>query len=80
MYIYIYIQGVRTYTCGRMKASRCASESTIRNRFSVNVWAVIIVYMVEPYLLSTRLGDLYEVFLRHVLHELLDDVPLCVPR
>ena len=34
-----------------------------------------------PYLLPTRLtGDLYEVFLRKILPELLDDVPLCIRR
>ena len=50
------------------------------HRFSVNVLAGIIGSdLAGPYLPPTRLtGDLYEVYLRQVLLELLDDVPLCI--
>ena len=50
-----------------------------QHRFSVNVRAGIIDNnLVKLYLLPTRLTDLYEVVLREVLRELLDDVPLSI--
>ena len=55
-------------------------QSHHQYRFSVNVWAGIIGNnLVGPYLIPTRLtGDMYKVFLKQVLPELLDDVPLCI--
>ena len=56
-------------------------QSHHQQRFSGNVWAGIIGNnLVGAYLLPTRLtGDLYEVFMRQKLPEVLDDVPLCIP-
>ena len=45
------------------------------------VLVLLVNNLVRLYLLSTRLtGYLHEVFLRQVLPELLDDVPLCILR
>ena len=49
-----------------------------QHRFSVNVWAGIVGNnLIGPYLLPYRLtGRVYTIFLRDVLPELLEDVPL----
>ena len=51
-------------------------------RFSVNVWVGIVDnYVVRPYLLPSCLtGDVRDVFLREMLTELLEDVPLPIRR
>ena len=50
-------------------------------RFSVNVWAgTVDKYPVGPYLLPSRLTDVYKVFRKEVLPQLLEDVPLPIHR
>lgn len=53
-----------------------------QHRFAVNVWAGIVNNsLIGPYLLPARLnGAIYLVFLREVLPELLEDVPLATLR
>lgn len=51
-----------------------------QHKFGVNIWAGIVENkIIGPYLLPARLtGHIYEVFLRTVLPELLEEVPLLV--
>lgn len=51
-------------------------------RFTVNVWAGIIDnYLIGPYVLPDRLdGRIYGIFLREVLPELLENIPLATRR
>ena len=79
-YFRIGIYGLGTHP-DSVQAWEC-QENDHQHRFSMNVWADIIVdHVVGPYLLPPRLnGVRYRVFMQEVLPRPLEDVPLIVRR